>query len=109
MSAPVRAARVAVAWLLVQPSLEPSLVPRPAPLVPPGKLAGAADTILGWMQWGGLAGAVGALIAAGIMMIVGRRNRHSMAVDGALSVPWVIGGLALMFGATALVGFLAES
>jgi hypothetical protein len=83
-------------------------LPDPKPEAPPGVLGDAANTFLGWMKWGGLVGAIGALIAAGIMMAVGRRNRNNMAVEGAMSLPWVVGGLALIFGATSLVGFLGE-
>jgi hypothetical protein len=31
-----------------------------------------------------------------MMMILGRRNRSNMAVDGATGIPWVLGGLSLM-------------
>ncbi|OLZ51754.1 hypothetical protein BS329_15710 [Amycolatopsis coloradensis] len=78
----------------------------PAPIAPPTKLADAASTLIGWMKWGGLIGAVGALVAAGIMMAVGRRNRNNMAVEGAMALPWVVGGLALILGATSIVGWL---
>jgi hypothetical protein len=89
-------------WLLQQ---APLLPPAP-PIAPPGKLADAANTLLGWMKWGGLVGAVGALVAAGITMAVGRRNRNNMAVDGAMSMPWVIGGLALILGAGSIVSWV---
>jgi len=91
-------------WWLTQPT-QP-LVPDPDPIVPEGKLANAVDIIIGWLKWGGLVGAVGALITAGIMMAVGRRNRNNMAIEGALSIPWVVGGLALILGAASLVGFV---
>lgn len=78
----------------------------PAPQAPPGKLGEAAEELIGWMKWGGLIGAVGALIAAGIMMAVGRRNRNNMAVEGAMALPWVVGGLALVLGATSLVAWI---
>jgi hypothetical protein len=86
---------------------EPEL-PDPGPQAPPGVLSDAASTFLSWMKWGGLVGAIGALIAAGIMMAIGRRNRNNMAVEGAMSLPWVVGGLALIFGASSLVGFLGD-
>ncbi|WP_051115023.1 hypothetical protein [Actinokineospora enzanensis] len=87
---------------------QPPLVPDPPPAAPPGKLAAATNTLLGWMKWGGLVGAVGALIAAGIMMAIGRRNRNNMAIEGAVSLPWVVGGLALILGSASLVGFLLQ-
>ncbi|WP_158886261.1 hypothetical protein [Amycolatopsis anabasis] len=94
---------VANTWLLQQYDL-----PDPKPKAPEGKLSDAADTILAWMKWGGLVGAIAALVAGGIMMAVGRRNRNNMAIEGALSIPWVIGGIALMLGATSMVGWLAK-
>ncbi|ATY17214.1 hypothetical protein CU254_41680 (plasmid) [Amycolatopsis sp. AA4] len=78
----------------------------PKPHAPPGKLSEAASTMVAWMKWGGLVGAVAALVAAGIMMAVGRRNRNNMAVEGAMALPWVVGGLALILGATSIVGWL---
>lgn len=87
---------------------QPPAVPNPPPIAPPGELAGAAETLLGWMKWGGLVGAVGALIAAGIMMAVGRRNRNNMAIEGAVSLPWVVGGMALILGSASIVGFLVQ-
>jgi hypothetical protein len=81
------------------------IVPNPSPAVPPGRLAEATNTLLSWLQWGSLAGAVGAMIVAGGMMAVGRRNRNNMAIEGASSVPWVIGGIALILGAASLVSF----
>ena len=92
-----------VMWLM-QPSAP--LIPDPAPKAPPGKLSEAADTFLAWLKWGGLAGSVGALVVAGIMMSVGRRNRNNMAVEGAMALPWVIGGLALILGSASIVGWL---
>lgn len=87
---------------------QPPLVPDPPPAAPPGKLSAAGNTILGWMKWGGLLGAVAALIAAGIMMAVGRRNRNNMAIEGALSLPWVVAGLSLIFGSASVVGFITQ-
>ena len=80
--------------------------PNPDPKAPPGKIGDATNFVLGLMKWGGLASAVGAFIAAGIMMIVGRRNRNSLAVDGAMSMPWIVGGLALVLGAASIVSLL---
>lgn len=57
-------------------------VPNPAPVAPPG-MATPASQFLGWLKWVGLiAGMVGFGMCS-IMMIVGRRNRSNMAVDGA--------------------------
>jgi hypothetical protein len=83
-------------------------IPDPTPIPIPGQVAHATNTVLGWMKWIGLVGAVGALIAAGVMMAVGRRNRNNMAIEGALSLPWVVGGLALILGSASIVGFLVQ-
>ncbi|MFJ5984421.1 hypothetical protein [Lentzea sp. NPDC092896] len=81
----------------------------PAPSAPPGPLKEGAETLLSWVKWGGLFGAVGAGVAAGIMMAIGRRNRNTMAIDGAISIPWIIGGIALILGSASLVSFFVPS
>ncbi|MBI4943595.1 hypothetical protein [Kineosporia sp. R_H_3] len=83
--------------------LAAAAVPNPAPVAPPG-LSGPADLLLGWLKWVGMvAGVVGFGVCA-IMMILGRRNRSNMAVDGASGIPWVLGGLSLLSLASGLVG-----
>ena len=77
--------------------------PNPGPVAPPG-LAGPADMLLGWLKWTGLVAGIVGFGACGIMMILGRRNRSNMAVDGATGIPWVLGGLSLMSLASGLVG-----
>ncbi len=75
---------------------------------PPGKLGHAVNLVLGLLKWGGLVGAVGAMIAAGAMMAIGRRNRNNAAVEGAMGIPWVFGGIAVILGAASLVGWLTQ-
>jgi hypothetical protein len=66
----------------------------PKPCAPPG-LANIATQWIGWAKWGCLVcGALGLLIAAGMMMI-GRRNRSHLAGEGASGIPWVVAGLSL--------------
>jgi hypothetical protein len=77
--------------------------PNPAPQAPPG-LDAAADTFLGWMKWGGLIAGILGLFISGVMMMVGRRNRSTTAVDGATGIPWVLGGLTTVSFASAIVG-----
>lgn len=77
--------------------------PNPPPAPPPG-LDATANTFLGWLKWGGLVCGVLGLGICGIMMMVGRRNRSSTAVDGASGIPWVLGGLTVMSFASAIVG-----
>lgn len=74
------------------------------PAAPPPGLDVAANTFLGWLKWAGLVAGVLGLGIAGIMMMVGRRNRSTMAVDGASGIPWVIGGLTVMSFASSIVG-----
>jgi len=77
-------------------------VPNPGPTPPPGMDKPAA-MLLGWMKWVGLlAGMVGLGMCA-IMMIIGRRNRSSLAVDGAAGIPWVLAGLSLLTLSSGLV------
>jgi hypothetical protein len=78
-------------------------VPNPAPVAPPG-LDGPANLLLGWLKWVGLIAGVVGLGTCAIMMILGRRNRSNMAVDGASGIPWVLGGLSLISLASGLVG-----
>jgi hypothetical protein len=69
-------------------------------------MEGPATQLLSWLKWVGLiAGMLGFGLCA-IMMIVGRRNRSNMAVDGATGIPWVLGGLSLMSLSAGLVGAL---
>lgn len=79
-------------------------VPNPAPGQLPGQLGTDLNTIIGWGKTLAIAFGVVGLIACGVMMMVGRRNRHSFAADGAAGVPWVLGGLALVSVSSAIVG-----
>ena len=81
-------------------------VPDPASVAPPG-LAAAADTLLGWMKWGGLVAGVAGLIICAMMMMVGRRNRSATAADGAAGIPWVLAGLTVIAFSAGLVGAVA--
>jgi hypothetical protein len=78
-------------------------VPNPAPVAPPG-LAATANTMLAWLKWIGLVAGVLGFGLCALMMIVGRRNRSNMAVDGASGIPWVFAGLSLMTLSAGLVG-----
>lgn len=81
----------------------PFAVPDPDPKAPPGLDKLAAD-LLGWMKWGvGVAGVLGLLLCA-LMLIIGRRNRSATAYEGLVSSGWVLGGLALASVAAMIVG-----
>lgn len=77
-------------------------IENPPPVAPPG-LEATATTFLGWVKWAGLVGGVLGLFFCALMMMLGRRNRSSTAVDGATGIPWVLGGLTLMALAAGLV------
>ena len=79
--------------------------PNPAPQAPPG-LEQTADMFLGWVKWGGLVAGVLGLAICAIMMMLGRRNRSTTAVDGATGIPWVLGGLSVMALASGIVGVI---
>jgi len=78
-------------------------VPNPAPTPIPG-LAPVAEMFLGWGKWTLIVGGVLGMFICGGMMILGRRNRSSTAVDGATGIPWVLGGLTLGSIGAAVVG-----
>ena len=79
-----------------------STVPNPAPSAPPG-LAGQASMFLAWLKWIGIVAGMVGLGMCALMMIVGRRGRSSMAVDGATGIPWVLAGLSLLVLSSGLV------
>jgi hypothetical protein len=84
------------AFVLVDP-------PNPAPTPVPG-LDAVANTFLGWGKWSLIVAGVAGMFICGGMMILGRRNRSSTAVDGAAGIPWVLGGLTLGSIGAAVVG-----
>lgn len=89
-------------WFVVSPTAAMA-IPDPTPQPPPGMEA-FWQQFGGWFKWGGIvAGVIGFMICGG-MMILGRRNRSTTAVDGATGLPWVIGGLSLIALATGLTG-----
>jgi hypothetical protein len=77
-------------------------VPNPAPKPPPGTEALGAD-VIAWVKWCALIAGVVGLTICGIMMTIGRRNRSSMAADGAAGIPWAIAGLMVVSLASAVV------
>ena len=78
-------------------------VPNPAPQAPPG-LARTVNTLLAWWKWLALIAGVFGLTGCGAMMAIGRRNRHSLAADGATGIPWVLAGLTLIALSSGIVG-----
>ncbi|GIJ12218.1 hypothetical protein Van01_54320 [Micromonospora andamanensis] len=88
--------------VVAAPTPDPA-IPNPAPVAPDG-LGELGNLFIGWMKWILIVGGVGGLLACGIMMTVGRRNRSSFAADGAAGIPWVLGGLTLGAVAALIVG-----
>ncbi len=91
---------------IAAPAARPVLaggVPNPAPAPPPG-LARRVNTLLSWWKWGSLIAGVFGLVACGSMMAIGRRNRSSLAADGAAGIPWVLAGLTLIALSSGIVG-----
>ncbi|WP_328384351.1 hypothetical protein OHQ88_34375 (plasmid) [Micromonospora zamorensis] len=92
------------AVLAAAPTPAPSVeVPDVSPVAPEG-LSDFGSLFLGWMKWVLMIGGVAGLFASGIMMAVGRRNRSSLAADGAAGIPWVLGGLTLGAIGSTIVG-----
>lgn len=85
------------------PHLLAGNVPDPAPASPPG-LSGTVSTLLAWWKWGALIAGLFGLVACGAMMAIGRRNRSSLAADGAAGIPWVLAGLTLVALSSGIVG-----
>jgi hypothetical protein len=86
---------------LLAPTPPPGIDPAPSEI--PG-LGTAATMFLGWGKWALIVGGVLGMFICGGMMILGRRNRSSTAVDGATGIPWVLGGLTVGAIAATVVG-----
>jgi hypothetical protein len=82
--------------------------PTPVPIVPVPGLEATAGTFLGWIKWIGMLAGIGGLMACGIMMAIGRRNRSALSADGASGIPWVLGGLSLLAMAPMIVSVLVQ-
>lgn len=83
----------------------PADITNPAPVAPDG-VEGTINTLIGWGKWIAFVCGVAGLIVCGVMMLVGRRNRSAMSADGAIGLPWVIGGLSVVVLAVPLVNNL---
>jgi len=93
------------AHLAVWPVL--AAVPNP-PAIPVPGLQNDLNTIIGWMKYlSFFLGFIG-LIWCGMQMMVGRRQRHAYAADGAAGIPWVIAGLTLVAIAAGVVGVFLQ-
>ncbi|MEV0732253.1 hypothetical protein [Polymorphospora sp. NPDC050346] len=94
--------------LAAGPTIEILAAPEPVPQPPPG-MEEKTNLFLGWMKWGGIIAGIAGFMIAGIMMVVGRRNRSSLAADGASGLPWIVGGLSVVALAGGIVGAVLPS
>ncbi|SOD67428.1 hypothetical protein SAMN06297387_13114 [Streptomyces zhaozhouensis] len=67
----------------------------PAPEAPEG-LEGLMPQWIGWAKWLAIGLGIIGLIACGIMMMIGRRNRSHLAAEGASGLLWVVGGISVV-------------
>lgn len=82
----------------------PAQAPDPNPIPLPGKLGDFSNTVIGWLKTIAIIFGVGMLVVSGIMVIVGRRNRHTTAMEGLTGTGWVIAGLAIVGASATIVG-----
>lgn len=76
------------------------------PAAPPDGVENTVNLLLSWGKWIAFVAGVAGLIISGVMMTLGRRNRSQMAADGAIGLPWVLGGLSVVVLAVPLVNNL---
>lgn len=76
------------------------------PAAPPAGVQATVNTLLSWGKWIAFVCGVAGIIVSGVMMMLGRRNRSQMSADGAIGLPWVIGGLSCVVLAVPLVNNL---
>lgn len=76
------------------------------PAAPPAGVEQTVDQLLAWGKWIAFVCGVAGIVVSGIMMMLGRRNRSQMSADGAIGLPWVIGGLSCVVLAVPLVNNL---
>lgn len=74
----------------------------PAPKAP-DEVTKQWNTLMSLAKWCAFAAGALGLLVAGTMMSMGRRFRSSTAADGAMGVPWVIGGLSVVVLAVPIV------
>jgi hypothetical protein len=83
----------------------PTDIGNPAPRAPAG-VSNTVNELLAWGKWIAFVCGVAGLIVSGVMMMLGRRNRSQMSADGAIGLPWVIGGLSVVVLAVPMVNNL---
>lgn len=72
------------------------------PKAPPG-MEDVFPQWVGWGKWVAIGCGILGLIACGVMMMVGRRNRSHLAAEGASGLLWVMAGLSVVSLAAGVV------
>ncbi|MFB7030981.1 MULTISPECIES: hypothetical protein [unclassified Streptomyces] len=72
------------------------------PAAPPG-MGTIMPKWVGWAKYFAIGAGILGIIACGIMMMVGRRNRSHLAAEGANGLLWVLGGLSVVTLAAGVV------
>jgi hypothetical protein len=67
----------------------------PDPKTPKG-LEGLMPKWIGWAKWVSIGVGILGLVACGIMMMIGRRNRSHLAAEGAAGLLWVVAGISVV-------------
>jgi hypothetical protein len=74
----------------------------PAPAPPPG-LSSVASGWIAEVKWISIVAGILGLMACGIGMMIGRRNRSHLAGESAAGIPWVFAGLSTIVLAAGIV------
>ncbi|EXU86571.1 hypothetical protein [Streptomyces noursei] len=88
--------------ILAAPNPKPSTGWDAPPSAPPGMETVFPEWI-GWGKWIAIGLGILGLIACGIMMMIGRRNRSHLSAEGANGLLWVMGGLSVVSLAAGVV------
>ncbi|MEV4117026.1 hypothetical protein [Nonomuraea sp. NPDC049695] len=80
-----------------------------APPAPPAELTAYFQRVVGGGKWIALAIALLSMIYAGTKMMAGKSNRSNLAADGAASIPWIFGGIAVVMSAASIIMFMVGS
>jgi type IV secretory pathway VirB2 component (pilin) len=78
-------------------------VPNPDARIPKA-VKDLADEWIGYLKGGAIIAGVVGMIVCAVMMMIGRRNRSHLATEGLSGIPWVLGGLMLVSMASTVVG-----
>ncbi len=72
------------------------------PASPPG-METVMPQWIGWAKYFAIGAGILGLIACGILMMIGRRNRSHLSAEGANGLLWVLGGLSVVTLAAGVV------